>query len=218
MSKTRQAENRAIIFLCGVPTSEGPRTTDAAVWIGDKAHADAIVRRLKLDSMIGTTLELPAWKLPALDDLPAQVGPRPEFIIHDANGHTPHYAREVEAAIAERLRQPAPSACGPWCDRVFFRAMELAEHAAAGIAPAGGKGKRQPRAEWLAKAMLEVQKNPHTPDKDIANAVGISPTQLSRDEMYQAAAMQARCPVDLAGGANRKGRLGRRISHRPDDE
>jgi hypothetical protein len=48
------------------------------------------------------------------------------------------------------------------------------------------------KLEWLAKAMLLVNKNPEKSDAQIAKEVGRHPSQLSRSNEYQAAAKYAR--------------------------
>ena len=48
--------------------------------------------------------------------------------------------------------------------------------------------RRERRAQWLAEAMLLVQDHPDWPDRQIAEAVKISPSQLTRSREYQSAA------------------------------
>ena len=51
---------------------------------------------------------------------------------------------------------------------------------------------RAKRKEWLAEAMLLVRDHPDWSDAMIAREVGVSPSTLSRDETYRAAAGMAR--------------------------
>jgi AraC-like DNA-binding protein len=52
--------------------------------------------------------------------------------------------------------------------------------------------KRRRTLDWTFKAMLLVEQNPEWSDAKIAEQVGISPSQLSRSDMFQAASGLAR--------------------------
>lgn len=52
--------------------------------------------------------------------------------------------------------------------------------------------RRQRQLKWLAEAMLLVKEHPDWPDAEIARRVNKSPSALSRNDMYQAAAKMAR--------------------------
>lgn len=58
-----------------------------------------------------------------------------------------------------------------------------------------GKGKRGRRGDppaWRGMAIVKIMEDPRKCDKDIAEAVGVHPGTLSRDEQYQAVAQRAR--------------------------
>lgn len=62
------------------------------------------------------------------DEIPAHPAGNPaELDDFDASGWTTHHVNEIEAAIIESLRGPAPSIDAPFHERVIFRARTLAE-------------------------------------------------------------------------------------------
>ncbi len=56
------------------------------------------------------------------------------------------------------------------------------------------------QVEWLAKAMLLVQKNPGWTDKKIADEVGKHKSTLSRSKVYNSAARMARGNSSISDG------------------
>lgn len=71
-------------------------------------------------------------------------------------------------------------------------ATQPAQDAGKYIESAMAKTGQQSQREWLAKAMLVVQDHPEWSDRRVAQEVGKSPSTLSRNALYQQAAMRAR--------------------------
>lgn len=81
-----------------------------------------------------------------------------------------------------------------------FNATEALNHASqrseAGACQGGSpdppRTRRHEQLRWLAEAMLLVREHPEWPDAEIARRVGKHPSQLSRNDIYKAAAKMAR--------------------------
>lgn len=82
-----------------------------------------------------------------------------------------------------------------------------------------GENIRRPtKLERIAHALSLKQHNPHMLNKDVAKAVGMHPSGLSRSDEYKEVARLARREIRSARSGMRRGRQGRPIDSHPYDE
>jgi hypothetical protein len=90
-----------------------------------------------------------------------------------------------------------------WLARL--RGLKEAVDAMTGVSGGGeSPTRKERRLRWKAESMLLVQEHPDWHDKEIAQAVGISPTTLSRCREYKLAAKMARCRAVPKGHVSRE--------------